>query len=254
MSRRYKWQQTLPHHKKLKQEPAEIAGENLKDVILGGQDGLVNVLGIVLGLAGAGISTNIIVIAGLVATAAESISMAAVAYTSTQAQREFYESERAREYREVEEVPSEERQEVKMILQGMGFTGSFLNKGVSAITKDKDRWVDFMMREELRLFPEDYGTPLKSAIVVGGSAVVGSLIPLVAFFFTDTPIIGAALGLVISAIALFLLGAIKAKITIGNWFGAGMQLMMIGILAALAGFAVGYLFNMGSLEFPAAVI
>ena len=71
----------------------------LSDIILGGQDGLVNVLGVILGVAAATSDTQIVMVAGLAATVAESISMGAVAYTSRLAESAFYESERAREYR-----------------------------------------------------------------------------------------------------------------------------------------------------------
>jgi VIT1/CCC1 family predicted Fe2+/Mn2+ transporter len=73
----------------------------LSDVILGGQDGLVNVLGISLGLSAAGANTFIILAAGLAATITESISMGAVAYTSSIAERDRYLSEQARERREI---------------------------------------------------------------------------------------------------------------------------------------------------------
>jgi len=77
----------------------------LSDFILGGQDGLVNVLGILLGLTAAGTSLQIILIAGFAALAAESLAMAAVAYTSTESRRKLYQSALAREQREMREVP-----------------------------------------------------------------------------------------------------------------------------------------------------
>src|SRR3990172_3875999 len=78
----------------------------LSDIILGGQDGLVNVLGVILGVAAATHDPRIVMVAGLAATFAESVSMGAVAYTSTLADSDFYESERAREHRHVHLVPA----------------------------------------------------------------------------------------------------------------------------------------------------
>lgn len=72
-------------------------GELLRDVILGGQDGLVNVLGVILAVAVATTDVRVVLIAGLAATFAESISMAAVAYTSQKAEADFYQRERKRE-------------------------------------------------------------------------------------------------------------------------------------------------------------
>src|SRR5438105_10500117 len=85
------------------------SGTWLRDVILGGQDGLVNVLGIVLGLTAASASIRLIIAAGLAATFSESVSMGAVAYTSSLAERDYYLSESAREQREIEQLPDEER-------------------------------------------------------------------------------------------------------------------------------------------------
>jgi VIT1/CCC1 family predicted Fe2+/Mn2+ transporter len=80
---------------------------NLRNFILGWQDGLVNVLGIVLGVAIATASTQIVLLAGLVATFAESISMAAVAYTSSKAAKDFYMGQLKHELRSIDEVPEE---------------------------------------------------------------------------------------------------------------------------------------------------
>src|ERR1700744_6336781 len=85
----------------------------LADVILGAQDGLVNVLGVVLGVAAATDSVRIVVVAGLAAALADSTSMAAVAYTSRLAAGSLYESEKAREHRHVRTVPAIEREEIR---------------------------------------------------------------------------------------------------------------------------------------------
>src|SRR6266545_2731275 len=92
----------------------------LSDVILGGQDGLVNVLGVILGVAAATNDPRIVVAAGMAATFAESLSMGAVAYTSTQADRALYESEMEREHRHIRLVPALERDEIRDIYRGKG--------------------------------------------------------------------------------------------------------------------------------------
>src|SRR5512137_1022737 len=85
----------------------------LADIILGGQDGLVNVLGVILGVAAATSDPRIVLVAGLAATFAESVSMGAVAYTSTLADADYYEAERAREFRHINEVPHLETNEIR---------------------------------------------------------------------------------------------------------------------------------------------
>jgi VIT1/CCC1 family predicted Fe2+/Mn2+ transporter len=90
-------------------------GAGLSDFILGAQDGLVNVLGVVLGIAAATQDARIVLVAGLATTFAESISMGAVAYTTTLADADMYQSEREREYRHIIEAPNLEIKEVRDI-------------------------------------------------------------------------------------------------------------------------------------------
>jgi len=213
-------------------------GAKMREFILGGQDGLVNVLGIVLGVAAATASTRIVLISGLAATFAESISMGAVAYTSTKAAKEYYLSLKRRERFELKQKPSEERREVKDIYYHKGFRGQLLNQIVNKITSSKRVWLDTMLAEELHVFPEDYHDPMKSGVIVGVSSIIGSLIPLMPFFFMP---VGVSVwwSLLICTLSLFVLGAIKAKVTVGTWWKSGLELAAIGMAAAITGYAVG---------------
>ena len=217
-----------------------ISRSNIRDFILGFQDGLVNTLGLVLGVASAVQSSSIVLISGLVTTFAESVSMAAVAYTSTKAAREFYESQLEREKKEIKEIPHMEVQEIKDIYYKKGFRGKQLAAIVKKITSNKKLWLETMMAEELKLFPDDYENPVKSAFVVGLSAVIGALIPVLPFFFLDVKS-GMVLALSLSIIILFVIGAVKAKVTIGNWKKSGIEMAVVGTLAALVGYLVGSL-------------
>jgi VIT1/CCC1 family predicted Fe2+/Mn2+ transporter len=230
-------------HKLLKKvrhsENHSKAGSFFKDFILGGQDGLVNVLGVILGIAIATKDPQIVIIAGLAATFAESVSMGAVAFTSAKAEEDYYYSQEEIEKKEIKTIPNAEMQEVYDIYYKKGFRGKLLTDIVKNITSNKTRWLDIMMKEELNLSKE-FINPVKSAIVVFFASLIGSFIPLTAFFFL--PINSAIiLSLIISAIALFITGAIEAKFTLGNWLKKGIQLSVIGMTAALVGFIVGKL-------------
>lgn len=212
-------------------------GSLFNEFILGGQDGLVNVLGVILGIAIATNNVKLVIIAGLAAAFAESFSMAAVAYTSAKAQEDYYYSQQAKEIYEVEHMPKTEKKEIHGIYYEKGFRGKLLNDIVKHVTSNKKLWIDIMMKDELGL-SKAFIHPIKSAIVVGLAAIVGSIIPLFAFFFL--PIKTAIYAsLVISAISLFVLGAVEGRITIGKWIKNGLQLAAIGMAAALIGFAVG---------------
>jgi len=223
------------------------ATSNLRDIILGGQDGLVNVLGIVLGLAAAAVDLRIILAGGLAATFAESVSMAAVAYTSRRAEQSFYESELEREKREIKEVPEMEVEEVREIYRKKGFSGKLLEDVVAQITSNEEVWLDEMMKFELGLQSVETKNALGSALVVGIAALVGSLIPLTPFFvlsFLKLSIPQAIwTSLVISALILFIVGAYKAKATIGDWKKSGAEIAVIGIISALVGYVVGQFFK-----------
>jgi VIT1/CCC1 family predicted Fe2+/Mn2+ transporter len=210
----------------------------IRDLILGGQDGLVNVLGVVLAVAAATNNRYIILISGLAATFAESISMAAVAYTSSKAAKEYYEKQLAMEWEEVRTKPAEEIAEIRKIYAHRGFRGTMLNKVVQTITGNKKVWVDVMMKEELGLSPEEFAHPVRDALVVGGAAIVGSFIPLIPYFLV--PLNTAFwMTLSISTLALFTSGAIKAKFTKINPFKSAVEMAVIGMTAAIAGYLIG---------------
>jgi len=221
---------------------ANKLGARLSEVILGGQDGLVNTMGVILGIAAATSDTRIIIAGGLAATFAESISMAAVAYTSTLADLDFYRAQRAREYREIDEIPDSEQQELRDIFGKWGFEGQLLEDMIAHISKNKDHWVDIMMAHELELQPIEARGLVPTAALVGFSAIVGSFIPLVPFFFAP-PETARWVALGISAAALFGVGAVKARLTIGSVGRSGLQMMLIGMVSALAGYAIGAFFG-----------
>ncbi|NLX09583.1 MAG: hypothetical protein GXY36_07995 [Chloroflexi bacterium] len=212
----------------------------LSDIILGGQDGLVNVLGVILGVAAATSDTQIVMVAGLAATVAESISMGAVAYTSRLAESAFYESERAREYRHIARVPELERQEIYEIYQQKGFNDELLEHIVNTITADEDTWVQVMMAEEHGLSPINRQHAFRAALVVGISAVIGSLVPLIPFIFLSVKTSIAA-SIALSALTLFLVGAYKARVMVGSPGKSGLEMAVIGTVSALAGYVVGLL-------------
>lgn len=216
----------------------------LADVILGGQDGLVNVLGIVLGVAVAYSDPRVILTAGLAAAFAESVSMGAVAFTASLAEADFYESEREREHRHIQRYPNQEKEEIREIYQAKGFEGDLLDQIVDTITADQEVWVRVMLAEEHRIMPVDRRGAKSTALIVGFSALFGSIIPLLPFLFV--PVLpGMALALLISALTLFGVGVYKARATtVGRPARSGMEMALIGVVSALVGYGIGLLFRL----------
>ncbi len=226
-------------------------GERLSDVILGGQDGLVNTLGVILGIAAASQDFRIIMGGALAGAVAEAVSMAAVGYTSNLAERDFYISALKQEKYEIDHMPEVEICEIREIYQKKGFKGKLLDQLVQAITSDRKLWLDTMMREELALSPVDSKKPYKAAVLIGLASLFGALIPLIPFavFYTGKIDFAGAvswaayISVGVSALALFVLGAVKARLTIGKWYRGGLQIVLIGILSALFGYFIGLLFS-----------
>jgi predicted membrane protein (TIGR00267 family) len=214
----------------------------LAQVILGGQDGLVNVLGVVLGVAAATGDTRVILAAGFAATFPESLSMAAVAYTSKLADRDHYRAELARERREIDEVPEVETEEIREIFAAKGFSGGLLEEITAHVTHDKELWLNTMMTDELGLSPVTTSDVVSASIVVGMATLVGSLIPLLPFIIFPSNH-GVLPSLALSALPLIAVGVYKAKTTTGKPLRSGIEMAAIGMAAAVIGYAVGLLFR-----------
>jgi predicted membrane protein (TIGR00267 family) len=216
-------------------------GTTISDVILGGQDGIVNVLGVVLGVAAASGDSRIIIAAALATTFAESLSMAAVAYTSTLADRDFYKGQVQREKEHIRRFATIEREEIRQIYQAKGFTGKQLDEIVDTITSDEERWVDVMMAEELKVAPVEEKGLLRTALIVGLAAVIGSLIPVAPFF--GLPVwIAAWASIALAGASLFAVGAYKSSVlTVGVWWKSGLQMLIIGLVTAIVSYVIGVL-------------
>ena len=169
---------------------------------------------------------------------AESISMAAVAYASARAEQDHYRSELAREKWEIENLPEVEEEEIRLIYMKKGFRGRELERLVKSVTSNRELWLSVMMTEELGMMPVENYSPVRDAIVVGTSAVVGSLIPIIPFAFAGVAE-AIAISLAVSTLTLFAVGAYKARITIGDWKRSGLEMAGVGMIAALSGYLIG---------------
>lgn len=213
----------------------------LSNFILGSQDGLVNVLGIVLGVSAATSDLRIIFVAALAALGAESISMGAVVYTSTLARRRHYLKEVEREKDEMKFTPELEREEVRDILRNWGYKGKDLKEMTAKICKNKKAWLEFMMAHELNLSPVKKSEAKSSFVIVLLATIFGSMVPIVPYFVIGSTIGGAYGAIVLSAVVLFIIGYVEAKVTIGSLWKSGLQMLIIGMAAGIVGYLIGYL-------------
>jgi VIT1/CCC1 family predicted Fe2+/Mn2+ transporter len=228
-----------PAHEEQHMRSSEI----LTDIVIGMSDGLTVPFALAAGLSAAvGPShLDLIWIAGLAEIAAGSIAMGLGGYLAGKTEMDHYNSELRREYDEVDRVPDRERDEVREFFSGLGLSRDVQDKAVDEMTKDKDKWVDFMMKYELGLDKPDPQRARKSAFNIGFSYIVGGLIPLSPYFFVSDGLTGLKISAVITLCCLFLFGYFKSKLTGINPLSGAIRVMVIGALAAGCAFAVARL-------------
>lgn len=208
-----------------------LASDTVRDVVIGMSDGLTVPFALAAGLTGATAGSGIIVTAGLAEIAAGAVAMGLGGYLAARTDVEHYRAEYRRELRETEETPDEERREVRLILTEQGLDRQLADTVVEALSRDRHRWVDFMMRFELGLEKPDASRASASALTIGISYIVGGLIPLLPYMLVHD--IGSALVLSIvftlSALAVF--GGVKGRLTSGRTLRSSLQTLAIGGVA-----------------------
>jgi VIT1/CCC1 family predicted Fe2+/Mn2+ transporter len=214
------------------------ASETVRDIVIGMSDGLTVPFALAAGLSGAVETTSIIITAGLAEIAAGSIAMGLGGYLAAKTEEEHFNSERAREERETEELPEVEAAEVGDIVRSYGLTEEMVGTVVKALSADKKRWVDFMMRFELGLEEPDPKRARTSAFTIAMSYIAGGLVPLGPYFFFRSVHYALIGSVVVTLLALLVFGYIKGRFTTPRPFRSAWQTAVVGSLAAAAAFAI----------------
>ena len=205
----------------------------VRDFVIGMSDGLTVPFALAAGLSGAINETAIVITAGLAEIAAGSIAMGLGGYLAGRTEIEHYESEERREYDEIVHKHEIEIQETKDVFAAYGVSPELQEKVAYEIAKDDKKWVDFMMRFELGLEKPEKHRALQSAFVIGISYVIGGLIPLTAYFFTDTTLEGLKYSSIITLFCLMIFGLVKSKLTGQPLFKGTLRVTLVGAAAAL---------------------
>ncbi|GAB3295021.1 VIT1/CCC1 transporter family protein [Hymenobacter humi] len=215
----------------------------LQNVVIGLSDGLTVPFALAAGLSGAVDSSSLVITAGLAEIVAGSIAMGLGGYLAGRTEVEHYAAELAREHREVQEVPHRERAEVDELLAEMGLSDAVRSQAVAELTADPEQWVRFMMKYELGLQEPDPRQAHKSAVTISTAYAVGGLIPLSAYFFTDTPTQGLAWSAVITLVCLLVFGYFKSRMTGQPPIAGALKMAVVGALAAVAAYGVARLIS-----------
>jgi VIT1/CCC1 family predicted Fe2+/Mn2+ transporter len=213
----------------------------VRDMVIGMSDGLTVPFALAAGLSGAIANTRFIVIGGLAEIAAGSIAMGLGGYLAARGDAEHYEQEKAREYREIKEIPEEEKAEVSRVFQNYGLPAEESARVSEALSQHPDAWVDFMMRFELGLEEPDPKRAVTSAGTIAGAYVLGGMIPLSPYVVLGSATRGLMFSAIVTLAALGVFGYIKGKFTGERAWRSAFQTVVIGGVAAAVAFALAKL-------------
>jgi len=233
--------------KKFEASHHHYEGRYLKSIVYGGLDGVITTFAVVAGVAGAALSSGILLILGLANLVADGISMAVGDYLSSKAEKDFYYTEKERENWEARNYPEGEKQEMIQIYMKKGLSRQDAQRLVNIISKKKNLLVDEMMIGELKMINDVKASPAKNAVATFISFFIFGLIPVSAYI-TDLIFPGAIknpflLTIILTVIALLLLGIAKFKFTRKHWIRSALETLIIGGLAAGVAYLVGYLLS-----------
>jgi len=223
------------------QEQHLKSSEFITDIVIGMSDGLTVPFALAAGLSGAVDSNAIVITAGIAEIVAGCIAMGLGGYLAGKTEQEHYESELKREYFEVDNYHQKEIDEVKEIFADYGIDEAGQTLLANQLSKDKKKWVDFMMKFELGLEEPHPKRARNSALTIGIAYFVGGLLPLSAYFFTNNPKDGLLVSAIITTLCLFVFGYFKSKVTGQPPIIGALKVTAIGLVAAAAAFGIAKL-------------
>ncbi len=219
-------------------------GELIRQVTFGMNDGVVSIFALLAGLAGAGQSTDSILITLLAATVAGALSMAAGEFISGKSESDYFNHEINQERLEIKLCPDIEREEVRKIYKKKGFSGKLLEQVVEKITEDEDRWVREMIIDELETTELNHELELLPSVIIFFSFILGACFPtlpdLICKHIEMSPDMLFYIATGVTVAGLFLAGALKKFVTGVNWIKSGFEMLAVGIFA----FGISYVIGM----------
>ncbi|MBU0953057.1 MAG: VIT1/CCC1 transporter family protein [Nanoarchaeota archaeon] len=213
----------------------------LREIVFGVEDGLISTLGIVAGVSGAAAGNMVVLLAGLAGMFSGAVSMAAGTYLSTKSERELYKREAAREAWEIDHQPAIERKEIRDIYRARGFKGKQLDQMVKLVTSNKQVWINAMMEGELNM-SKPTECSWKAAAAIALAFVPGGLVTLAPFLVFEG-VTALLVAFVLTMGGLLVFGSMKSRLAKTNVVVGALEMMVVGMLAAGAGYSIGLLFG-----------
>ncbi len=220
--------------------PGLRSGGALRAAVFGVNDGLISNASLILGVAGANVEPNFILLSGMAGLLAGAFSMAAGEYVSVRSQREMFEHQIELERQELELYPEEEAQELSVIYRARGLSAQDADALAQRITRSPEHALDALAREELGLDPDGLGSPWEAAVSSLLAFAFGAVIPLLPFLFARQGYT-VALSALLAAVALFGVGAALSLFTGRGAWWSGARMLAIGALSGGCAYAIGKL-------------
>lgn len=214
----------------------DVTGGWLRAGVFGAMDGLVSNFALVAGVVGGGASQGTVVLAGLAGLSAGAFSMAVGEYTSVASQTEATHAEIEREKSELKRNPVGEEAELALVYEGYGVEHGLARQVAQQITAQTDQAWRVHVREELGVDPDDLPSPYVAAVSSFCCFAVGALIPLLTFLLGSSSPWAA---LAVSALGLFLTGALVSRLTVRSPLFGGLRQLLLGLAAAAATYGIG---------------
>jgi len=208
----------------------------VKDIIIGMSDGLTVPFALTAGLSGVLNTNHLIIVSGLSEIIAGCISMGLGGYLAGQSEVEHYDSELKREYDEIDIVPLLELKEVEDAFLEMGVDEPLSKQVALQISKDKNKWADFMMKFELKMEKPAKNRAIKSASTIALSYLVGGFIPLFPYIIVSNSKTGFIVSCIVTIMALIIFGYLKSKVTGRPLLTGTIKVTLTGVIAAAAAF------------------
>lgn len=210
----------------------------IRELVLGAQDGLLVPLGVVSSVAGAFSNNNIVIVAGIAEALAGGLSMATGVFLSSQAQRQLHISEIKKEKEAIKTYPEDEHEELILMFEKEGLARNDAETVVQKIAASPNSFFTTMVQKELGIDPEPPGAPLKDGFYVGVSYLAAAFIPIFPYFFIPSQQ-ALVYSILFTLAALFVIGILKAIVAGLPLLKSGIQVLLIGALSGIGGYLLG---------------
>lgn len=230
----------MPASEIAEREPQHpTSGEFLRDVVFGANDGVVTVIGFLVGIAGSITDQSVVVLAGSLTVVAGAVSMALGNYLGVKSQKEHYQEMESVERWEMKHKPDVERDEIREIYTNMGFDKETVELLTKKVTADPELWLRVMMRDELGFSGQETKHPVIAGLLMGGVYLIGGIPPLLPFLFFRPISRALIMSIIVAVLVMSAIGFFRWWLNKGSITSKILETIIIGLIAAAVGFLAG---------------